>query len=199
MHDLPVIDLRLAGNADGVRGRSRLIQGLWLLTETLVVSNPLVPSSQVRAFALRLFGARVGQGVVLRPRLRVKYPWKLIVGDYAWVGEGVWIDNHDSVKIGPHAVLSQEAYLTTGSHDLERDMRLVMAPIEIGPGAWVTARAIVTRGVRLGTNAVVTPGSVVVRDVPDSEVHGGNPAHFIKMRSSKSQVAARVTERERVT
>lgn len=153
-----------------------------MVTQTLLVVNPLVLSSTVRRFALRLFGAHVGRGVLIRSGVRVKYPWKLSIGDWSWIGEGVWIDNHGYVQVGSHCVLSQEVFITTGSHEYKSTMGLLVDDVSIDDGAWLTTRVIVCKGVRVGRNAMVTPGSVVTRDIPPDSIFGGNPPSFIKDR-----------------
>ena len=137
-------------------------------------------SSGVRAWALRLFGARIGVNVIMRPRLRVKFPWNLRVGDNCWIGEGVWIHNQGLVTIEDNAVVSQEAFVTTGSHDIYESMDLVVKPVIIRQGAWVTTRCIVLQGVEMGQNAILTPGSVANKSLPPASIYGGNPAKFVR-------------------
>lgn len=144
----------------------------WGLVELLLVTNPLQISSRIRRAALVAFGAQIGRGVLLRPRLRVRFPWKLTIGDHAWIGEDVWLHNQDRLTIGAHAVVSQGTFVTTGSHAHRRDMALITKPVVIERGAWVTARCIVLGGSRVGVSAVVTPGTVVTGDVPDGMIFG---------------------------
>lgn len=174
-------DLRSAAGAADIRGRGRLVLLAWILVEPLLFSNPLLPSSRWRRLVLRVFGCRVGDGVRIRSRVRVRYPWKVSIGDHSWIGEGVWFDNHDEIVVGAHVVISQEAYLTTGSHDLN-SMDLITAPIKVEDGAWLTARTIVTRGVTIRLNSVVTPGSVVHHDTEPGQIYGGNPARLLRAR-----------------
>ena len=56
---------------------------------------------------MRLFGASVGKGVIINPRVNIKYPWKLVIGSNVWIGEKVWIDNLADVTIGDNVCLSQ--------------------------------------------------------------------------------------------
>jgi putative colanic acid biosynthesis acetyltransferase WcaF len=138
----------------------------------LLVTNPLQISSRLRRAALVAFGARIGSGVLLRPRLRVRFPWKLTIGDRSWIGEDVWLHNQDQLTIGSDAVISQGTFVTTGSHAVRRDMALLTRPVVISDGAWVTARCMVLGGSRIGVSAVVTPGTVVNGVVPDGVVFG---------------------------
>jgi putative colanic acid biosynthesis acetyltransferase WcaF len=154
----------------------------WGLVEVLLVSNPLQISSRLRRAALVAFGARIGKGVLLRPRLRVRFPWKLTIGDRSWIGEDVWLHNQDHLRIGSDAVISQGTFITTGSHDLRRDMALITRPVVIEDGAWITARCVVLGGSRIGVSSVVTPGTVVTGEVPDGVVFGQAAGAVLKPR-----------------
>ncbi|WP_370877339.1 acetyltransferase [Microbacterium arborescens] len=162
---------------------------LWAVVELLLVTNPWQISSGLRIRALRAFGAEIGRGVVFRPRTRVKFPWKLHIGDRSWIGEGVWFHNQDHVYVGHDAVISQDTFVTTGSHAHRRDMGLITRPVHIGDGAWITSRCVVLGGSRVGRSALVRPLSLVDgRPVPDAEVWGGNPLAYVAPRFSKTAV-----------
>ncbi|MCU6479905.1 acetyltransferase [Arthrobacter sp. A2-55] len=147
----------------------------WAVCELLFVTNAWQVSSKLRIHVLRLFGARVGQGVVFRQRTRVKFPWKLTVGDRSWIGEGVWIHNQDFVTIGNDVVVSQESFLTTGSHAHRSDMRLITSPIHIDDGVWITSRTMITGGVRIGKSALIGPMSLIQKSIPANSIYSGNP------------------------
>jgi putative colanic acid biosynthesis acetyltransferase WcaF len=152
-----------------------------MVAEAIFVKNPLQVSAGLRAAVLRLFGARIGRGTLIR-NIRVKYPWNLEVGDRCWIGEGVWFHNQDRLTIGADTVISQETFVTTGSHEVARTMHLKTRPVRIGDGVWLTSRCIVQMGVEIGGNAVVTPGSVVHRSLEGGAVYGGNPAVLLRGR-----------------
>jgi putative colanic acid biosynthesis acetyltransferase WcaF len=99
-----------------------------------------------------------------------------------WIGEGVWIHNQGLVTIEDNAVVSQEAFVTTGSHDIYESMDLLVKPVIIRRGAWVTTRCIVLQGVEIGQNAILTPGSVANKSLPPASIYGGNPADFVRKR-----------------
>ena len=125
---------------------------------------------------LRVFGARIGRGVVIKPRVNVHFPWKLEIGDHAWIGEEVFILNLEPVTIGMHCCISQRAFLCTGNHDYRaEDMRYRNRPIFIADGGWVGAQVFIGPGVIIGRETVITAGSVVTRDQPPQMVCGGNP------------------------
>ncbi|MDQ1218291.1 putative colanic acid biosynthesis acetyltransferase WcaF [Microbacterium arborescens] len=189
MDDIPVIDLSQAPGERAAWDRPTWQVYLWAVVELLLVTNPWQISSGLRIRALRAFGAEIGRGVVFRPRTRVKFPWKLHIGDRSWIGEGVWFHNQDHVYVGHDAVISQDTFVTTGSHAHRRDMGLITRPVHIGDGAWITSRCVVLGGSRVGRSALVRPLSLVDgRPVPDAEVWGGNPLAYVAPRFSKTAV-----------
>ena len=148
------------------KGRSAPVQVLWLLLSGLVVTRWWCPMG-LRLALLRMFGARIGQGVVLRHQVRIHWPWKLVVGDSSWIGEGAWILNLEPVTIGHDVCVSQDVLLCTGSHDRRSPtFEYDNGPITIEDGAWVAARATVLRGVTVGAGATVGACALVTRDVP---------------------------------
>lgn len=180
MSDIPVIDLSKAPGERAAWDRPAWVVYLWAVCELLFVTNPWQISSGLRVRVLRAFGARIGHGVVFRPRTRVKFPWKLEIGDRTWVGEGVWFHNQDRVTVGSDVVISQETLLTTGSHSHRRDMALITLPIRIGDGSWVTSRCIILGGVKLPKSVLISPLSVVgPSDFKPGSVYGGNPISYI--------------------
>jgi putative colanic acid biosynthesis acetyltransferase WcaF len=167
-----VINLAAAPGEKAAWDRPKVQIYLWAIVELLLVTNAWQVSSALRIRALRLFGAEIGDGVIFRPRTRVKFPWKLHIGDRSWIGEGVWFHNQDHVFVGSDVVISQETFLTTGSHAHRRDMALITRPVRIADGAWVTARCIVLGGANVGTSALIAPGTVVSGNVPENTIWG---------------------------
>lgn len=165
-----VIDLSRAPGERASWDRPKAVIYLWSVCELLFVTNPWQVSSGLRVRVLRLFGAEIGERVTFRPRTRVKFPWKLHLGDRCWIGEGVWFHNQDHVHVGHDVVISQETFITTGSHAHRRDMALVTKPVTIEPGAWVTTRCVVLGGTTIGKSSVIGPGSVVRGDIPSNSV-----------------------------
>jgi putative colanic acid biosynthesis acetyltransferase WcaF len=137
----------------------------------------------MKRWLLRRFGARIGSGVIIKPGVHIKLPWRLQVGDGSWIGERAWLDNLADIRIGANAVVSQGAYLCTGNHDwADPGMGLVVEPISIDDGAWVGAFARIAPGVTVGREAVVTLGAVLLRDADAGGVYSGNPAVRIRNR-----------------
>ena len=170
-------------------GRSKIWQAAWFFFGLPMLRCSVLPSSALRVALLRYFGAQIGTGVVIKPGVRVKYPWHLKVGNDVWLGEDCWIDNLTTVRIGNDACISQGAYLCTGNHNWsDPTFSLAVDPILLGDGSWVGAKAFLSPGVVLGEGSVAAAGSVVSKSIPDYEVHAGNPAEFVRHRRIVSQV-----------
>ena len=152
------------------------------MAQALLLTSPL-PGSRLRVWLLKLFGARIGRHVMIKPGVRVKFPWLLQIGDHTWIGEDVWIDNLAEVEIGDHCCLSQGAYLCTGNHDWSRpSFDLVVRPIRIQSQSWLAARSVVGPGVTVREGAVLGLGSVAVHDLQAWHVHLGSPARPVRLR-----------------
>ena len=194
MIGLDLVRLREYDNSWYRPGGSFAKRTVWMLLGQSLFSSKWLPSSGLRVSLLRAFGARIGAGVVIKPAVKVKYPWHLEVGDDCWIGEECWIDNLTTVRLGRNACVSQGAYLCTGNHDWS-DPRfgLRVEPIQLGEGAWAGARCILMPGTMLGDYAVVAAGSVAKGSVPDFEIFAGNPAKRVKLRHIR-EIGAEVEE-----
>ncbi|AEV75392.1 hypothetical protein MycrhN_4911 [Mycolicibacterium rhodesiae NBB3] len=147
------------------KGRGPLTQILWFAVSGLILAHWWCPNA-VRCTVLRWFGAEIGPGTLIRHRVRIHWPWKLVIGANTWVGEGAWILNLEPVTIGDDVCISQEALLCTGSHDRRSPtFEFDNAPIRVGDGAWIAVRATVLRGTSIGCNAVVGATALVASDV----------------------------------
>jgi putative colanic acid biosynthesis acetyltransferase WcaF len=166
------------------RGCPRLVELLWYLIKCAFFLSALPWPSGLKCWILRLFGAKLGLGVVIKPRVNIHFPWKLAVGDHTWIGEEVFILNFEPVTVGSHCCLSQRAFLCTGNHDFTKpDMPYRNRPITVEDGAWVGAQVFVGPGVTVGSESVVAAGSVVTVSLPGGMVCRGNPCVPIKPRS----------------
>ena len=170
-------------------GRPAIVRAAWFLLGLPLLRASWLPFSAVRAALLRIFGARIGRGAVIKPGVRVKYPWLFEAGHHCWIGEDVWIDNLGRVRLGNNVCISQGAYLCTGNHDWsDPAFGLIVKPIEIADGAWIGARSLVAPGAGAGECAIVAAGSVVSHCVPPFEIHAGNPAVFVRQRDIRTEL-----------
>lgn len=167
----------------GFRGRPAWFVQFWWIVQALL----LHPSPQAlygwRRFLLRLFGAKIGRGVLLRPSVSVTYPWKLSIGDWSWIGDEVTLYTLGEITIGESAVVSQQCYICTGSHDYTRvTFDLYALPIRIEREAWLATGVFVGPGVTVGRGAIVGARSVALKDVPAGMICAGNPLKALRPR-----------------
>jgi len=168
------------------RGASRAKEALWILIGVPLLGS-WIPGSRWRVLLLWLFGACIGAGAVIKPGVRVTFPWRLELGDNVWIGERVWIDNLDVVRIRSNSCVSQGAYLCTGNHDWSVDsFDLRTAPIKIEQGVWVCAFARIAPGTRIGERAIVGFGAVASGVLEPNTIYSGNPAKAIGPRDKRS-------------
>lgn len=147
------------------KGRGIVPQVLWVALSATVFMQVWCPS-RLRCTILRVFGASVGRGVLIKHDVRIQWPWKLSIGDNSWIGTGAYLHNIEHLTIGSDVCISQQAFLCTGSHDyrspvFEYDNR----PIVVEDGVWVGARAVVLRGVTIGADSVIGATALIVSDV----------------------------------
>lgn len=158
-------------------GAGRLKRLFWYFTNVLFFINPLNPFSCIKIVLLRLFGAKIGKAVVIKPNVNVKYPWLLSVGDYTWIGEYVWIDNLAQVTIGSNVCISQGAMLLCGNHNYQLStFDLIVKPITIEDSAWIGAQSTVCPGVTAHTHSVLAASSMASKNLDSFSIYRGNPA-----------------------
>lgn len=169
------------------RGRSKLAVQLWWLCDAILFRSSPQAAYGFRRALLRLFGARVGIGVIIRPTARITYPWKIDIGDHAWIGDDVVLYSLGPISVGRNAVVSQRSYLCGGDHDYtDVNFEIRSAPIRVEEGAWIAADVFVAPGVVIGEGAVIGARSSVFQDMPAGMVCVGSPCVAIKPRLKRN-------------
>ncbi|MBD2680876.1 MULTISPECIES: hormogonium polysaccharide biosynthesis acetyltransferase HpsU [Nostoc] len=182
-NDKPFVDLRKYDQSWFDRGRPAWYILLWWFVQAIAFPLTPQPLNILRSTLLRLFGARIGKGVLIRPTARFTYPWKITIGNYSWIGDNVVLYSLDEINIGEHCVISQKSYLCTGSHDTQDPaFGLKTASITIENGAWVATDCFVGPGVKIGANAVIGARSSVFTSMPSGQVCWGSPCRPNKAR-----------------
>lgn len=176
-------DLASFNNSWYKPGASFLKRGLWYCFNNVFFCSRF-PFNQFKVFLLRLFGARVGKKVVIKPGVNIKAPWFLLIGDFVWVGENVWIDNLVKVSIASNVCISQGAMLLTGNHDYSKSsFDLITKEIVLEEGVWIGAKAVVCPGITCASHSVLTLGSIATTNLDSYGIYQGNPA--VKVRERK--------------
>ncbi len=183
MQNFPKTDLSSFSNPDFDRGVPKWKELLWMIVKALFFQHSLAVLNDFKAGLLRAFGAKVGEGVIIKPNVNIKFPWKLEIGDYCWIGEQAWIDNLEVVKMGNNVCLSQGALLLTGNHDYKKTtFDLTAQPIILEDGVWIGAKSTVCSGVVVRTHAVLAVGSVATKELEAYTIYTGVPAQKVRAR-----------------
>ncbi|GAB4024327.1 WcaF family extracellular polysaccharide biosynthesis acetyltransferase [Spirosoma koreense] len=157
---------------------------LWFLVNAFFLNTYLPVPVSLKVAVLRLFGAKIGRNVMIKPAVNIKYPWLLQVGNYVWIGEQVWIDNFSNVTIGDNACVSQGAMLLTGNHNYKLPtFDLMPGSITLAEGVWIGAKSVVCPGVRCESHAVLAVSSVATHTLAAYGIYQGNPAVWVRQRN----------------
>lgn len=171
------VDLSSFSNPKFDRGAPVWKEALWLLTSLFLFRACPFCFSPLKRAVLRAFGAQVGDGVVIKPQVKITFPWKLTLGNHVWLGEECYLLNLEKIHVGSNVCISQRAFLCTGSHDYKLPtFDLITKPITVEDGAWIGACGWVGPGVTVGTHAVLAAGSVATKDLEAFGIYRGNPA-----------------------
>lgn len=165
------------------RGVSKFKEAIWHIFKVVFFLSPIPFPSSFKCFLLVSFHAKIGKGVVIKPRVNIHMPWKLEVGDDVWIGEEAFILNFEKISIGNNVCVSQRTFLCGGNHDYKDPaMSYRNAPITLQNGCWIGASCFIGPGITIGTDTVVSAGSVVTSNLPSNSIYKGNPALFVKYR-----------------
>lgn len=165
------------------RGRSAWIVQLWWILQPVLFGMSPQFMFGWRRFLLRIFGAKIGKGVLIRPTSRITYPWKVEIGDYSWIGDNTMLYSLGPIIIGRNVVVSQSSYLCTGTHDYTvPSFDLITKPIVIEDEAWIATDVFVAPGITIGRGAIVAARSTVTKDLESLYIYKGNPAGKVRKR-----------------
>lgn len=156
----------------------------WYYINIIFFKSSFFPFNFLKIFLLQLFGCTVGKGVIIKPNINIKYPWKLKLGNHVWIGEMVWIDNLENVTIGNNVCISQGAMLICGSHNYKnQSFDLITKEIIIKDGVWIGAKSIILQGVIAESHAILSAGSVISKNLEKFSIYKGNPALKVSSRA----------------
>jgi len=163
--------------------RNKLARTAWHVVCALLFRPSPRPLHAWRAFLLRCFGAKLGPGCHIYPGARIWAPWNLVCAEGAAIADEAIIYNAACVSMGAYAIVSQQAYVCTATHDFDdAAFPMIVAPVSLGARAWICARACVLPGVSLGDGAVLGLGAVAAKDLEAWQIYAGNPARRLKPR-----------------
>ncbi|PWJ40933.1 putative colanic acid biosynthesis acetyltransferase [Sediminitomix flava] len=165
------------------RGRNAIWVQIWWVVQSMLFGTSLQFMYGWRRFLLRLFGAEIGKNVIIRPSVKVTYPWKLSVGDNSWIGDDVVLYTLGTIKIGKNSVVSQRSYLCTGSHDYSQiTFPIFEKSIKIEDEVWIATDVYIGPGVEICSGSVVGARSSVFKNIEKKGVYVGSPVRYVKTR-----------------
>ena len=161
------------------------VQLWWLVQSSLFGMSPQFMYGW-RRWLLRIFGATVGQKVLIRPTARITYPWKLFIGDHSWIGDDVVLYSLGEIQIGCNVVISQRSYICAASHDYTSpSFDIFPKKVHIEDEVWISTNVFVAPGTTIKKGAVVGACSSVFSDLPTKMLCIGCPAKPIRERTKK--------------
>jgi putative colanic acid biosynthesis acetyltransferase WcaF len=168
---------------ENFRGRQGWYVQLWWIVQALLFKTSPQFMYGWRRFLLRLFGAKIGERVIIRPSAHIQFPWRVSIGNYAWVGDNVTLYSLGTIRIGENAVISQGSYLCAGSHDYrDQSFPIYAMPVTVEAECWLATDVFVGPGVTIGKGTVVGARSSVFKSLPRGKVCAGSPAKVLKDR-----------------
>ena len=171
---------------ENFRGGNKIKVQLWGIIQFFFFATSPQFMYGYRNFLLRLFGAKIGKKVLIRPSVKITYPWKLSIGDYTWIGEDCYIYNLESITIGSNVSIAHRNFFNTGGHEYNKTTFDIFAkPIVIEDEVWITSEVYLSPGITISKGAVIGVRSVVFKDVPEGMICYGNPAKNIKLRNKQ--------------
>jgi putative colanic acid biosynthesis acetyltransferase WcaF len=190
------VDLSKYSPGEFDRGAGIFKEGLWLIVSLVLFRLCPFSFSALKRLMLRAFGASIGCNVIIKPQVKITFPWKLTIGDHVWLGEECWLLNLERISLGNNVSISQRAFLCTGNHNYKSPkFDLITKPIMVEDGAWIGAGAWVGPSVRVGTHAVLAAGSVATKDLVPGGIYHGNPAVFLRSRIISSENTPNTNEK----
>lgn len=150
-----------------------------------IYNQTLETEEEKRTGLLKELLGSTGENVYMEPNIRFDYGYNTHVGENFFANFDCTILDVCEVRFGDNCLLAPGVQIYTATHPIdpiERNSGKEYAkPITIGNNVWIGGSAVINPGVTVGDNAVIASGAVVVKDVPDNAVVGGNPARVIKM------------------
>lgn len=169
------------------RGRSSIFVQFWWFVQAIFFSHSPQFAYGFRRWLLRCFGCHVGIGVIIRPSVKITYPWKVRIGDYSWIRDDVFLYSLGEIEIARNTVISHKSFLCTGDHDYGQSNFPIRArKIVVEEGCWIAADVFIAPGVTIRHGAVIGARSSVFKDMPDNMVCMGSPCKPIKRRSASN-------------
>lgn len=123
-------------------------------------------------------GSKVGSFVEIQKGATIGKNCK--ISSLSFICEGVHLA--DQVFVGHNVTFINDLYprATNANGNLQTEEHWQCIDTFVEEGASIGSSVTILCGVRIGRNAIIGAGSVVIKDVPDNSVYAGNPAKMIR-------------------
>lgn len=139
-------------------------------------------------------GDRRGIGNGATTKIIVSSGAELTIGDHVGM-TNVCLLCQNKIEIGDYVLLGADVMVMDSNfHDTDWKGRMdgahgingaKTAPVKIGDNVFIGTRSIICKGVTVGARSIIAAGSVVVRDIPEDCIAGGNPCKIIRKINEK--------------
>jgi len=173
---------------DGTSKKEKILMLIWRFIDFWMFQPSLTIFSTYRVFLLKLFGAKIGKGCYIGPKVKIYKPWKIIIGNYTSIDDHVTLLSSNKIIIGDYVSIAKFALIIGGGHDIRsRYFENNALPIYIGNGAFIGAASFVGRGVTIGQFSVLGARSLTFKDIPENSIAIGSPAKVKSERIPKEE------------
>lgn len=113
------------------------------------------------------------------------------IGNFVNFNDNVFINGHGEVHIGSYFHTGVNLTIISSNHNFENatsipyDKIRINKPVIIKDFVWCGNNVTIIPGITIGEGAIIAAGSVVVKDVPECAIVGGNPAKLIRYRDKE--------------
>jgi len=154
----------------------------WAFINSVAAARPLPAGA--RKLLLRLCGVVVPADGGLRAGFSIDGDSQLTIGEGTWINADCYFDCTAPITIGANCNIAQGVAFCTATHTVGDQTRrageATSAPIVVGDGTWIGARATLLPGVTIAPGCVVAAGAVIARDTEPNRLYGGVPARPLR-------------------
>jgi acetyltransferase-like isoleucine patch superfamily enzyme len=146
--------------------------------------NNMAFDKSVERMALLKYLFQTENTCYMEPIFFCDYGYNIEIGKNFYANHNCTILDVNKVKIGDNVMFAPNVQIYTATHPVNAVERIsgkeMGYPIEIGDNVWLGGGVIICPGVKVGKNTTIAAGSVVIKDIPENVLAGGNPCKVIR-------------------
>lgn len=152
-----------------------------------IMNIPRYLKRALYTFLFKRMGAQINGKVLINHFSSISRTSKVCCNE-GFSTNGLIVTGQGTVNIGRYTHTGSNCKIMLGSHDFDHGDSIpygntyASKHVKIGDFVWLGSDVTISGNVNIGEGAIVAIGSVVVKDVPDYAIVGGNPAKIIKYR-----------------